>query len=99
MRITTLLVLLFLQIYSVNGQTSLKEINLKNGGYNVGFKHYTTIDSTRLYRIENDFNNQLIHRPIPISIWYPAIIENNNSDQLTILDYLEILKAAGLVKY
>ncbi|TMM57158.1 tetratricopeptide repeat protein [Maribacter algarum] len=92
MRIRTLLVLLFLQIYSVNGQTSLKEINLKNGGYSVGFKHYTTIDSTRRYRIENDFNNKLVHRPIPISIWYPAELENSTPAPLAVLDYLEILK-------
>ncbi len=92
MRTTTILVLLLLQICSVNGQTSLKEINLKNGVYNVGFKHYTTIDSTRLYRIEQDFNNQSTHRPIPISIWYPAENKGSNSKQLTVLDYLEILK-------
>ena len=74
------------------GQTSLKEIGLKAGKYKVGFKHYTVSDSTRTYRIHNDFNNQFINRPIPISIWYPATIENNNSEQLTVLDYLEILK-------
>lgn len=92
MRTATILVLLFLQLFTVNGQTSLKEIKLKNGGYTVGFKHYTTIDSTRLYRIEQDFNNQLIYRPIPISIWYPAEIKSSNSALLTVLDYLEVLK-------
>ncbi len=92
MRITILVTLVLFQVWSVKGQTSLKEINLKNGAYNVGFKHYTMIDSTRLYRIAQDFNNQLISRPIPISIWYPAEIKNGNSKQLTVLDYLEILK-------
>jgi dienelactone hydrolase len=92
MRITILVILVFFQVWSVKGQTSLKEINLKNGEYNVGFKHYTMIDSTRTYQIENDFNNQLINRPIPISIWYPAKTNNSNSKQLTVLDYLEILK-------
>ncbi|MDT0622954.1 prolyl oligopeptidase family serine peptidase [Croceitalea vernalis] len=74
------------------GQTSLKEIGLKAGKYQVGFKHYTVNDSTRTYRIHNEFNNQLIMRPIPISIWYPAKIENSNSEQLTVLDYVEIFK-------
>lgn len=92
MRITILLALVFLQVWSLKGQTSLKEINLKNGAYKVGYKHYTMIDSTRLYRIAQDFNNQFISRPIPISIWYPAEIKNGNSKQLKVLDYLEILK-------
>ncbi|WP_029038006.1 prolyl oligopeptidase family serine peptidase [Salinimicrobium xinjiangense] len=74
------------------GQTSLKEINLKSGKFKVGFKHYTAIDSTRTYQIKNDFNNQFINRPIPISIWYPATIEKEDSKQLAVLDYLEILK-------
>ncbi|WP_339841875.1 prolyl oligopeptidase family serine peptidase [uncultured Maribacter sp.] len=92
MRTIILVALVFFQVCLANGQTSLKEINLKSGAYNVGFKHYTTIDSTRLYIIENDFNNQLVYRPIPVSIWYPAVIDNKNSKQLTVLDYLQILK-------
>jgi len=92
MRITVLVIFILFQIYPVYGQTSLKEINLNKGEYNVGFQHHTVIDSTRTYQIKNDFNNHLIYRPIPISIWYPAKIENKNSNQLTILDYLEILK-------
>ena len=74
------------------GQTSLKEINLNSGKYKVGFKHYTAIDSTRIYRIHNEHNNQFTNRPIPISIWYPAETKNGNSKQLTVLDYLEVLK-------
>ncbi len=74
------------------GQTSLKEIGLKAGKYKVGFKHYTVNDSTRTYRIHNEFNNQLIERPIPVSIWYPATIANSKSKQLTVLNYLQVLK-------
>ena len=92
MKITILATIILFQICAVKGQTSLKEINLENGEYNVGFKHYTVVDSTRTYRVENDFNNQVIKRPIPISIWYPADITNSDTHQLTILDYLEILK-------
>jgi len=92
MRITILVTLVLFQFWSVKGQTSLKEMNLNSGKYKVGFKHYTAIDSTRTYQIKNDFNNQFINRPIPISIWYPTVIENSNAHQLTVLDYMEILK-------
>ena len=74
------------------GQTSLKGINLKAGEHKVGFRHYTIDDSTRTYRIHNEFNNRFIERPIPISIWYPAKIEDDDSQQLTVLNYLEVLK-------
>jgi dienelactone hydrolase len=92
MRAIILITLVLFQTCLITGQTSLKEINLKNGAFKVGFKHYTIIDSTRLYQIENDFNDQLIYRPIPVSIWYPATIDNKNAEKLKILDYLEILK-------
>ncbi len=92
MQIRALIVLIFFQVYSINGQTSLKEIELNNGVYNVGFKHYLKIDSTRTYQIKNEFNNQFINRLIPISIWYPAEVITNNAIQLTVLDYLEVLK-------
>jgi len=92
MRIPTILFLFLLQAGGLFGQTSLKKINLSNGEYAVGFKHYTKIDRTRTYQVKNEFNNQSIHRPIPISIWYPANIQNANTEPLTVLNYLEILK-------
>lgn len=92
MRITVLATLVLFQGWSVIGQTSLKEMNLNSGTYKVGFKHYTAIDSTRTYQIKNEFNNQFVKRPIPISIWYPADVKDCNTKQLTVLDYLEILK-------
>ena len=90
MRLTILVSFIFFQVYPIYGQTSLKEINLIAGEYEVGFKHYTIKDSTRTYQIHNEHNNQFISRPIPI--WYPAEIKNSNSKQLTVLDYLEVLK-------
>ncbi|MBW1295197.1 CocE/NonD family hydrolase [Aquimarina litoralis] len=92
MRILTLLIVTSLQIQFVFCQTSLKEINLPYGAHKVGFKHYTLIDSTRTYRIKNEFNNQLTYRPIPVSVWYPAHTNIKNSQQLNVLDYLQILK-------
>jgi len=91
MRLTIFIVGILLSTISY-AQTSIKEINLKAGIYKVGFKHYTANDSTRTYRIQNGYNNQLIERPIPISIWYPATIKKSNSQRLTVLDYLQILK-------
>ncbi|GAA4274538.1 tetratricopeptide repeat protein [Aquimarina gracilis] len=75
-----------------NAQTSLKEINLNHGEYSVGFQHYTLVDSTRTYQIKNEFNNTLMYRPIPVSIWYPAQVDDKISRQFTVLNYLEILK-------
>ena len=92
MRAIIVIPLILLQIFFVKAQTSLKEINLKTGDFNVGFEHYLIIDSTRNYQIENDFTNQLVYRPIPVSIWFPAVVDNKNSKQLTVLDYLEVLK-------
>lgn len=91
MRLIIFITVLLLSTVSY-GQTTLKEIGLKAGKYKVGFKHYTVNDSTRTYRIHNEFSNQLIKRPIPISIWYPAKIKDSNSEPLAVLNYLEILK-------
>ncbi|GAB5409183.1 MAG: hypothetical protein BalsKO_15480 [Balneolaceae bacterium] len=92
MRLAILLILILSQAGVLYGQTSLKKIDLSYGKHSVGFFHYTKVDSTRTYQIRNEYNNQFIYRPIPISIWYPADIKNGNSKQLTILDYLEVLK-------
>ena len=92
MRLIVLATVLLFQLWPLKAQTSLKEINLNSGKHTVGFRHYTLIDSTRTYRIHNEFNNRFIYRPISISIWYPAKIVKNNSKQLAVLDYLEILK-------
>lgn len=91
-RFTIIVSFIFFHSYSLYGQTSLKDINLKTGKYKVGFQHYTVIDSTRTYQIKNAFNNQFINRPIPISIWYPAEVNKSISKPLTVIDYLEILK-------
>lgn len=92
MRSTALAVFVIFGVNFIFAQTSLNKIGLINGKYNVGFKHYTTIDSTRTYRIHNEFNNQFINRPIPISIWYPAAVKDSGSTELTVLEYLEVLK-------
>jgi len=91
MRLTILINVILLSTIS-NGQTSLNKIDLNFGIYKVGFQHYTTFDSTRTYSRVYDYNNQIIARPIPVSIWYPSNQNTNSSEQLKVLDYLEILK-------
>ena len=86
------LAILFLGSCLTFGQVSLEKIELDQGTFQVGFRHYTTADSTRTYQRKNDFNNQFIPRPISISIWYPANLQEKKADQLTILNYLEVLK-------
>lgn len=92
MKTLILLAVVLFQVSFIKGQTSLKEIDLKNGAYQVGFKHYTIIDSTRTYRVHNAYNDQRIYRPVPISLWYPTEFVQGKSEQLTVLDYLEVLK-------
>ncbi|MEX0290050.1 MAG: alpha/beta hydrolase [Flavobacteriaceae bacterium] len=92
MRLIILYIILLFQACFINAQTSLKEIDLDKGKFHVGFRHYIISDSTRVYRIHNEYNNQWINRPIPISVWYPAELEDKNSKPLKILDYLEVLK-------
>ncbi|MEM1003458.1 MAG: alpha/beta hydrolase, partial [Bacteroidota bacterium] len=91
-KLTFLLLLLLACSNQVIAQTSLEAIGLEYGPHKAGFTYQVKIDSTRTYQIKNEFNNQYIFRPIPISLWYPAV-DNSDESPLTILNYLEILKA------
>jgi dienelactone hydrolase len=92
MRIAILLIFVLFQVYAINGQTSLKEINLDKGKYKVGFRHYTTFDSTRTYSRVYDYSNRKVIRPISVSVWYPSEQNNGNKNPMKILDYFQILK-------
>ncbi len=92
MRSLAVLTVLLFQGTIFFGQTSLKQIDLNNGTYGVGFQHYITSDSTRTYRRVNDYSNTIIARPIPVSLWYPSSQHKDGKEQLKILDYMEILK-------
>ncbi|MBC9794885.1 dienelactone hydrolase family protein [Sinomicrobium weinanense] len=88
MKLRILIILILFLANLTLGQTSLKEIDLENGKYKVGFQHYTTSDSTRTYsRIF-----ETVARPISVSIWYPSEQNAVNREPLAVLDYLEILK-------
>lgn len=91
-RLSVLIIIILFQVNLINGQTSLTEIDLNNGKYRVGFRHYTTADSTRTYSRIYDYSNLKIARPISISIWYPANLNTDGKKQLEVLDYFEILK-------
>ena len=92
MRLIPLLISVLFQAGIINGQTSLNEIDLNFGKYKVGFRHYTTVDSTRTYSRIFDYSNKKILRPIPVSIWYPSEQKTGNKQPLKILDYFKILK-------
>lgn len=74
-------------------QVSLKNLYPQNGKYAVGFKHYTCIDSSRTYHRIFDWNNKSIARPIPVSLWYPSEAIASGKQPMTVLNYLQILKA------
>lgn len=92
MRLTALLIFVLFQANIIYGQTSLNEIDLNNGKYKVGFRHYTTSDSTRTYSRIYDYSNKKVTRAIPVSIWYPSEQNIGNKKPVKILDYFEILK-------
>lgn len=82
----------FFQVSLCFGQTSLSQIGLDKGKYQVGLKHYTSHDSSRTYNRIYDYTNQKIARPISVSIWYPSNDNITNLEPLRILHYFEILK-------
>lgn len=90
-RFTILPFLMLFQANLIISQTSLKKIDLENGHYNVGFRHYTTSDSTRTYNRIYDYTNSKIARPISVSMWYPSG-QNEGLEPLQVVDYFEILK-------
>ena len=73
-------------------QVSLNELNLANGAYQVGFRHDLATGSSRTYHRIYDWSNKTVHRPIPISIWYPCRDALNKDRSQRISDYMDILK-------
>lgn len=58
MRSLIALFLLLFQVHTIHGQTSLNKIDLDKGRYEVGFRHYSSTDSTRTYSRIYDYTNQ-----------------------------------------
>ena len=86
------IVLFFILLQTTYSQTSLQDLQLKNGDYTVGFRHYTATDSTRTYISKPDINATATFRPIPVSIWYPSTVDSKNRQPLSVLNYMEVLK-------
>ena len=92
MKLPTLLMFFTFQATLSVCQISFKDIALEDGIYKVGFRHYLSYDNTRTYQRIFDWNNEFIPRPIPVSIWYPSTALPDHREQMTVLDYMEILK-------
>ncbi|MCH2034051.1 MAG: alpha/beta hydrolase, partial [Tenacibaculum sp.] len=92
MRLFLVVFYTFTFFYSGRSQTSLLEIGLTHGNYNVGFTHYLTHDATRTYQKVYDWNSKKIIRPMHISIWYPSEASIQKAEKISVLDYMSILK-------
>ncbi len=79
-------------LFLCNSQVSLENLSLKYGEYEVGFRHYLKLDSTRTYKRIMDFTNESILREIPVSIWYPAQDKIDTGSSMRVLDYMQLLK-------
>jgi dienelactone hydrolase len=78
--------------YIISAQTSLKEIQIPKGPFEVGYKTELIHDSTRIYSRIFDWSHKTGPRPIPISMWYPAD-KDSKASTLKVLQYMEVLKA------
>ena len=92
MKLRSISVIISLNLSVCFGQVSLEQLSLTAGEYVVGFEHYLVMDSTRTYERLFDWKNQKIHRPIPVSLWYPSSNDFAKDTRLTVLDYM----AAGV---
>lgn len=92
MKSALLLFLSCILLQTTHSQTSLRDLQLEQGKYTAGFKHYTARDSTRTYTPKPDINANVTFRPIPVSIWYPSTVDTKDRQALSVLNYMEILK-------
>ncbi len=86
---------ILLSYVALSQQTHATDISVRSvyppkGKYDVGFRHYLTYDSTRTYKRLFDWTEKSSFRPIPVSIWYPAMNGVPDENKLTIKDYLRI---------
>ncbi|HVX51559.1 MAG TPA: hypothetical protein VHB48_15460 [Chitinophagaceae bacterium] len=75
----------------IYAQVSVSDLSLLYGKYEVGFRHYVCNDSTRSYKRLYDFTGKILPRPIPISVWFPAI-PKAGTKLMTVENYMTILK-------
>ncbi|MDC7997881.1 dienelactone hydrolase family protein [Gilvibacter sediminis] len=82
--------LLFVSI-SAKGQTSVADLNLDYGPYEVGYRYTQLIDNSRSYNVKGNWTTATIARPIPLSIWFPAQ-STSASAPMKVMDYMRVLK-------
>ncbi len=86
------ILLLCVTTNELSAQLSVKGLQLPYGQNTVGYRHYIAYDSSRTYTRAQDWTNEKTARPIPISVWYPAIPDQPGVAHLSVFDYLKILK-------
>lgn len=87
-RIKLLTIVLILGSYA---HGHCQNLDLPQGQYKVGFKHFAKEDKTRTYTRIFDWDTVVLSRPIPISMWYP--IESTKAKKvMSVNDYMSILK-------
>lgn len=87
-RIKLLTIVLILGSYA---HGHCQNLDLPQGQYKVGFKHFVKEDKTRTYSRIFDWDTAALSRHIPISMWYP--IESAKAKKHMIVnDYMSILK-------
>lgn len=92
MKLKILIVIFISSATCCFGQVSLNQLSLDYGEYSVGFQQYIVVDSMRTYKRMFDWNNKVIPRQIPVSIWYPSADDLSKNTPLATIDYMEILK-------
>ena len=90
LRTVTTVLIVHLAILTM-AQVSGENLELMYGKFQVGFRSYKKDDNTRSYTRLYDWDNKVLARPIPISIWYPTekILAKS---KLKVKDYMTILK-------
>ncbi|NQX76136.1 CocE/NonD family hydrolase [Gilvibacter sp.] len=85
------LAFLFFISISAKGQTSVADLNLDYGTYEVGYRYTQLVDNSRSYSVKGNWTTATIARPIPLSIWYPAK-STAVSTPMKVMDYMRVLK-------
>src|SRR5688572_28607496 len=83
--------LVFFAHQVMDAQVTYAKLALQYGAYQVGFRHYTKVDNTRTYEKMYEWNNEVVGRPIPISLWFPSNRPTKKS-RLIIQNYMTVLK-------
>ncbi len=75
----------------LDAQLSVSGLELPYGPQTVGYHHYIAYDSTRTYNRTQDWTNETTARPIPVSVWYPALPDQPAARYLGVFDYLRLM--------